>query len=216
MALVLNEEQQMLRESARTFIQDSSPVGLLRELRDSGEEWSPELWSGMTEMGWTGISIPEKFDGLEFGYVGAGLVIEECGRTLAASPLVSSSFVGASLIESAGSEEQKAALLPAVVSGEKIFALALAEGDRFDPKAVAVTAVADGDAYVLNGSKQHVVDGGIANTFFVVARTAGDSGDEDGLALYLVDRDSAGLSIDTTLNADSRRVHLLEARALDS
>lgn len=206
MALVLNEEQLMLRESARDFIQDSSPVSLLRELRDSGAEWSTELWSGMADMGWTGISIPENLGGLEFGYVGAGLVIEECGRTLAASPLVSSSFVGASLIESAGSDEQKAALLPAVVSGEKIFALALAEGDRFDPKAVAVTAVADGDAYVLNGSKTHVVDGGIANSFIVVARTEGESGNEDGLALFLVDRDSAGLSVDTTLNADSRRV----------
>lgn len=206
MALVLNEEQLMLRESARDFIQDSSPVSLLRELRDSGAEWSAELWSGMADMGWTGISIPENLGGLEFGYVGAGLVIEECGRTLAASPLVSSSFVGASLIESAGSDEQKAALLPAVVSGEKIFALALAEGDRFDPKAVAATAVADDDAYVLNGSKTHVVDGGIANSFIVVARTAGESGNEDGLALFLVDRDSAGLSLDTTLNADSRRV----------
>ncbi len=70
MALVLNEEQQMLRESAKTFIQESSPVSALRQLRDNGDEWSPELWAGMAEMGWTGITIPEAFDGLEFGYVG--------------------------------------------------------------------------------------------------------------------------------------------------
>lgn len=203
MALVLNEEQQMLRDSARTFIQESSPVSALRNLRDSGAEWSPELWSGMAEMGWTGISIPEKFGGLEFGYVGAGLVMEECGRTLASSPLVSSSFVCASLLEAVGSDTQKETLLPKVAAGEEIFALALAEGDRLDPKAVAMTAVADGDGFLLNGSKKHVVDGGIANTFVVVACTE-VGGDE--LGLFLVERDTAGLSIETTLNADSRRV----------
>jgi alkylation response protein AidB-like acyl-CoA dehydrogenase len=206
MALVLNEEQQMLRDSAKTFIQESSPVSALRDLRDSGAEWSPELWSGMAEMGWTGISIPEEFGGLEFGYVGAGLVVEECGRTLASSPLVSSSFVCASLLEAAGSETQKETLLPAIAAGEKIFALALAEGDRLDPKTVEMTAVADSDGFVLNGSKKHVVDGGIANTFVVVARTAGAGGDEDGLGLFLVERDAAGLGVETTLNADSRQV----------
>ena len=206
MALVLNEEQQMLRDSAKTFIQESSPVSALRELRDSGAEWSPELWSGMAEMGWTGIAISEDFGGLEFGYVGAGLVIEECGRTLAASPLLSSSFVCASLLEAVGSNTQKETLLPAIAAGERIFTLALGESDRLDPSGIAMTAAADGDAFVLNGSKNHVVDGGIANTFVVVARTAGDSGDQDGLGLFLVDRDAEGLSIDTTFNADNRLV----------
>jgi alkylation response protein AidB-like acyl-CoA dehydrogenase len=147
-----------------SFIQESSPVGALRKLRDSGEEWSPELWSGMAEMGWTGIAIPEDFGGLEFGYVGAGLVLEECGRTLAAS------------------------------------------SNRFDPTNIATTATADGDTYVLNGSKKHVLDGAIANTFIVVARLAGDAESEGGPGLFLVDRDAEGLSVSTTLNADNRRV----------
>jgi alkylation response protein AidB-like acyl-CoA dehydrogenase len=210
MALVLNEEQQMLQDSAKTFIQEVSPVSELRKLRDSGEEWSPELWSGMAEMGWTGIAIAEEFGGLEFGYVGAGLVVEECGRTLAASPLKSSSFVSASLIETLGNKAQKESMLTAVASGDKIFALAPSESDRFDPSCIEMAAVADGDGYMLNGSKKHVLDGGIANTFIVVARTESDSEGESGLGLFLVDRDAEGLSIETTLNADNRRVASLE------
>ncbi len=210
MALVLNEEQQMLRDSAKSFIQESSPVGALRKLRDSGEEWSPELWSGMAEMGWTGIAIPEDFGGLEFGYVGAGIVLEECGRTLAASPLLSSSFVCASLLEAVGNEAQKESLLAAIAGGETVFTLALCEGDRFDPTRIATTAAADGDTYVLNGSKKHVLDGDLANTFIVVARLTGDADSEDGLGLFLVDRDTEGLSVSTTLNADNRRVGNLD------
>lgn len=206
MALVLNEEQQMLRDSAKTFVQESSPVGALRKLRDGGEEWSPELWSGMAEMGWTGIAIPEDFGGLEFGYVGAGLVLEECGRTLAASPLLSSSFVCASLLEAVGSEAQKESLLTAIAGGETVLTLALRESDRFDPTHITMTAVADGDSYVLSGSKKHVLDGAIADVFIVVARVADDAGSEDGLGLFLVDRDAEGLNSDTTLNADNRRV----------
>jgi alkylation response protein AidB-like acyl-CoA dehydrogenase len=204
MALVLSEEQQMLRDSAKTFIQETSPVGALRQLRDSDEEWSPELWSGMAEMGWTGIVVAEDFGGLDFGYVGAGLVIEECGRTLAASPLQSSSFVCASLLEAAGNEAQKKSWLSAVAAGDKVLALALGESNRFDPAEIETTAIADGDAYVLSGRKTYVLDGGIADTFIVVARFDGDS--KSGLGLFLVDRGAEGLSIDTTLNADSRRV----------
>ena len=76
MALVLNEEQQLLRDSAKTFLQENSPVESLRKLRDAGEEWSPGLWADMAEMGWPGIVVPEDYDGLEFGYVGAGLLFE--------------------------------------------------------------------------------------------------------------------------------------------
>jgi alkylation response protein AidB-like acyl-CoA dehydrogenase len=206
MALVLNEEQQMLRDSAKTFVEESSPVGALRKLRDDGKEWSPELWSGMAEMGWTGIAIPEEFGGLEFGYVGAGLVLEECGRTLAASPLLSSSFVCASLLEAAGSKAQKESLLTAIADGETVLTLALCEADRFDPTIIETTATANDETYVLSGNKRHVLDGDIANTFVVVARLTGDADRDGRLGLFLVERDAEGLTIDTTLNADNRRV----------
>jgi alkylation response protein AidB-like acyl-CoA dehydrogenase len=210
MALVLNEEQQMLRDSAKTFIQESAPVSALREQRDRGDEWSPELWSGMAEMGWTGIAVPEDFGGLEFGFVGAGLVIEECGRTLAASPLLSSSFVCASLITAAGSDTQKETILPAIAAGEEIITLAINEAGRFAPDEIEMTAVVDGDAFVLNGSKSHVLDGGIARRFIVVARTD----DRHGVSLFLVDRDTDGVTVETTLNADNRLVASLRFDAV--
>ena len=154
-------------------------------------------------MGWAGITIPEEFDGLDFGYVGAGLVFEECGRTLASSPLLSSSQVCAALIAAAGDAAQKQQLLPRVASGETIFTLALTESDRFDPAATALTAVADADGFVLTGTKTHVLDGVIANKLIVVARTAAAAGAEDGLSLFVVDTNADGLSITSALNVDS-------------
>ena len=206
MALVLNEEQQMLRDSAKSFIQESSPVSLLREQRDRGDAWSPELWTGMAEMGWAGITIPEEHGGLEFGYVGAGLVFEECGRTLAASPLLSSSMVCASLIESLGSDAQKEQLLPAIASGETIMTLALDEADRFDPAGVEASANRNEDGYTLNGKKSHVLDIAAAHQLLVVARTDGASGDEKGLSLFLVDKEAGGVNIETSVNVDARVV----------
>lgn len=206
MALVINEEQQMLRDAARSFIQESSPVSALRERRDSGEDWSPDLWSGMAEMGWAGITIPEEHGGLEFGYVGAGLVFEECGRTLAASPLLSSSMVCASLIAELGNEEQRAALLPGIATGESVFTLALDESSRLDPAAVALTATVIGDGFVLSGDKTNVLDVAIADQLLVVARTAGAAGEEDGLSVFAVDREADGVRIETILNVDARRV----------
>jgi len=210
MALVLNEEQQLLRDSAKTFLQECSPVESLRKLRDSGEEWSSALWADMADMGWTGIVIPEQYDGLEFGYVGAGMLFEECGRTLASSPLLSSALVCSSLLAGLGNEDQKQALLPAIASGELILTLALDESARFDPSATSMTAVADGQGFVLNGSKVHVLDGMIAHKLLVVARTEGVAGDRDGLSVFLLDRESDGLSISATRNVDNRLVANIE------
>jgi alkylation response protein AidB-like acyl-CoA dehydrogenase len=203
MALVLNEEQQLLRDSAKTFLQECSPVSELRALRDAGEEWSPELWTNMAEMGWPGIVIPEEYDGLEFGYVGAGLLFEECGRTLATSPLLSSALVCSSIVAALGNDDQKQAILPAIVSGEMILTLALNETSRFDPSATAMSAVADGDGFVLSGKKVHVLDGNIAQKLLVVARTGGSPGDKDGLSVFMLGRDSEGLSFSNTGNVDN-------------
>jgi alkylation response protein AidB-like acyl-CoA dehydrogenase len=203
MALILNEEQQMLRDSAKSFIEESSPVSALRARRDRGEEWSRELWQGMAEMGWSGITIPEAYGGLEFGYVGAGLVMEECGRVLAPSPLLSSSFVCASLITSLGSAAQKETLLPAIASGESIVSLAISESDRFDPLAMTLGAQADGDDFLLNGSKRHVLDGQIADTFIVAANAENEA---EKTSLFIVAGDAPGVTIETTRNADNRFV----------
>lgn len=203
MALVLNEEQQLLRDSAKTFLEECSPVENLRKLRDAGQSWSPELWTEMAEMGWAGIVIPEDYDGLDFGYVGAGLLMEECGKTLATSPLLSSALVCASVIDSLGSDDQKQSLLPSIAYGESVLTLAVNEGARFDPAATAMTAIEEEDGYVLNGTKLHVLDGMQAQQFLVVARTGGQVGELDGLSVFLLARDAGGMKITSTLNADN-------------
>lgn len=204
MVLVLNEEQQMLRDSARSLLQKSSPVPFFRELRDEGKEWSPDLWKSMAEMGWTGIIIPEAYDGLEFGCVGAGMIFEECGRTLASSPLLSSGLVCASLVAALGSDGQKKEILPAIASGESILTLALSEKARFNPLGAALTATSEGGGYVLKGKKTHVADGAIADKLIVVARTSGNPGDTEGLSLFIVDRGAEGITGSDTLNVDNR------------
>ena len=204
MALVLNEEQQLLRDSAKSFFSESSPVEAFRKLRDNGKEWSPELWSSMAGMGWAGIAVPEEHGGLGFGYVGAGLLLEEAGRTLAASPLLSSALVCSSLITALGNESQKQELLPAIASGESILALALNESTRLDPSATATTATVDGQGHVLSGRKIHVIDGAIAKAYLVVARTGGAPGDPVGLGVFVVDRDAKGLIASHDRDLDNR------------
>ena len=109
MALVLNEEQVMLQESARAFLQSQAPVSRLRSLRDEGSEtgFSAEIWEEMVSMGWAAIVVPEQYGGLGFGNSGLGIVLEETGRTLTPSPLLSSSLVGVAALLRAGTEEQK-------------------------------------------------------------------------------------------------------------
>lgn len=203
MAFILNEEQELLRDSAKDFLAELSPVDSLRNLRDGGEEWSAELWTEMAEMGWAGIVIPEQYGGLEFGFIGAGLLAEECGRTLASSPFLSSALVCSSLLAGLGDENQKSTLLPAVAGGELILALAVSEKGAAGPEFSALEAKPEGDGFVLNGSKSHVVDGSIAHRFLVVARTSGEAGDKDGLGVFLVNRDADGLEISVQGNADN-------------
>ena len=205
MALILNEEQELLRDSAKDFLNERSPVAFLRELRDSGKERSEELWTEMSDMGWAGIVIPEVHGGLEFGYLGAGLLVEECGRTLASSPLVSTALVCASLISSQGSEQQKTTLLPAIAGGERRLALAWCEKGKYDPADTELLATADGDSFVLQGVKVHVTDGDDADAFIVSARTGGAPGDREGLSLFLVEKDAKGVEISSTLNADNHK-----------
>jgi alkylation response protein AidB-like acyl-CoA dehydrogenase len=203
MAMILNEEQQLLRESARDFLAGHSPVAQLRSLRDSGQEWSEGLWAEMADMGWAGIVIPETYGGLEFGFVGAGLLAEECGRTLATSPFISTALVCASILAEAGTEDQKSGLLPAIAAGERVVTLAWEEPGMNLPSGIALTASRTGDDYLLEGTKVHVIHGAFASDFIVPVRTAGTAGDPEGLALFLVSRDAGGLEIVPTLNADN-------------
>lgn len=206
MALVLNEEQRLLQDTAKDFLATQAPVTALRKLRDEQDPlgYSPELWQQMAEMGWSSIILPEAYGGLDFGFLGLGVVLEETGRTLAASPLFASAVVGASAILLGGSEAQKQSLLPAIAAGELTFALAVEESHHHRPTQISTTAQRQGDNLVLNGSKCFVLDGHSADQLIVVARSNGADRDSEGLTLVLVDRTAAGVSCHRTILMDSR------------
>ncbi len=195
MTLVLNEEQLMLKESARDFLQQRAPLSHLRELRDSGNTrgYSPELWSEMADMGWTAILVPEQYGGLEYGYSGLGIVLEESGRTLTPSPLLSTCLMGVTALTTGGSDEQRRKYLPEVAAGSHLLALAVNESSVHAPCSVATAAQASGEGFSLTGRKTAVIDGHNADTLIVSARTRGTEHEADGISLFLVPADHPGI-----------------------
>jgi len=206
MALVLNEEQLMLRDAAAGFLAQKATVAHLRALRDSGSErgFSHDVWVEMVEMGWAGIAIPEAFGGLGYGYTGLGLVLEQAGRNLSASPLQSSVLVAATVIGELGSAQQKEQLLAAIAAGEMLVSLALQEGPHHAPLNCATTAVRDGADFVINGDKVLVQDATAAQSFIVIARTGGNPGEEPGLSAFVVAANARGLRVEPRSMVDSR------------
>ena len=206
MPLVLNEEQRMLRDSARDFLSSHASVAALRKLRDTRDPlgYAPDLWRQMAAMGWSSIILPEQYGGLDFGFTGLGVVLEECGRTLAASPLFASAVLGASTLLLGGSEAQKESLLPAIAGGELTLALALEESHHHHPTGIDTRAELRGDNYIINGGKCFVLDGHSAEKLVVVARSAGESGDREGLSLLLVARETPGVTVRRAVMVDSR------------
>ncbi|MDO7565422.1 MAG: acyl-CoA dehydrogenase family protein [OM182 bacterium] len=211
MSLVLSEDQQLLKDSAKAFVDQNAPVSVLRGLRDSkdAQGYDQNLWRQMLELGWAGMAIPEAYGGFEFGYGGLGVVLEESGRTLVSSPLIATVLLGASAINELGSDAQKSEFLPQVVSGELLLALAIDEKPHHRPCRIETSAVKSGEGYVLNGCKTFVLDGHIANKLVVVARTAGAIDDEAGLSVFLVDAAAEGVSINRSWMVDSRNSSML-------
>ncbi|MGB0998458.1 MAG: acyl-CoA dehydrogenase family protein [Pseudomonadales bacterium] len=206
MAMILNEEQTMLKDSAKDFCATNAPIAQLRKLRDeeNPDGFDRGTWGSMVELGWAAIPWSEDHGGLAFGYKGLGVVTEESGRTLTASPLYASVWVGGTLINLGGSDEQKADLLPQLAAGELLLALALEESHKHDPYGIQTTASATADGYVLDGSKTFVLDGHVADKLIVAARTSGEVGAREGISLFLVDREAEGVSVTRTIMADSR------------
>ena len=206
MALILNEEQQSLKDIAREFLQKNAPVTHFREIRDTKNElgYDEVLWKEMVNLGWSGILIPEEYGGFDFGMVGMGSIFEEMGKTLTPSPLFSTGVLGASLISLGGNNTQKQSLLPKIVDGSLTTALALEEGSRHSPFSINTKAVKDGDNFKISGEKTFVIDGHTADLLIVAARTEGSTDDSSGISLFLVDPDSEGIEITRTSMVDSR------------
>ena len=212
MPMILNDEQNMLKDTAKSFCAENAPIAQLRKLRDeeSADGFDRQTWAKMAELGWAGIPFPEEHGGLAFGYKGLGVVTEETGRTLAASPLYATVWVGGTILNLGGSAAQKSVVLSKVAAGELLLALALEESHRHSPYGIATAAEKTGDGYTLRGSKRFVLDGHVADRLIVVARTGGAGGERDGLSLFLVDRQAAGVQVTRTKMVDSRNAANIE------
>jgi alkylation response protein AidB-like acyl-CoA dehydrogenase len=196
---ILTEEQTMLRDAAKSFVAEKSPVTHFRKLRDSGKTHDPALWREMCDMGWSGILIPEEYGGSGLGYLTLGLVLEETGRTLMPSPLLSTAIATSALLLG-GTEAQKSQWLPKFASGEAIGTLAVDESAHHAPEKIALSAAGG----KLNGRKTFVADSGIADVFVVPARTA------KGMTLFLVPANTPGLTRHEVQSVDSRNFASLE------
>jgi len=205
MALVLTDEQAMLRDSARGLLEKNAPVSHLRALRDERDAagFSRALWLKFAEMGFTGILVPEAFGGSGLGHVEAGVVMQEIGRTLTPSPFLSTALLAAAALARAGNAAQRQEHLPNIAAGKLVAALAVDEGAKHRPERIALKAARSGNGFALNGAKSFVVDGHVADLLIVAARTSGAPGEPDGLTLFLVDPRAKGLNVERTVMVDA-------------
>jgi alkylation response protein AidB-like acyl-CoA dehydrogenase len=204
MPLFLNEEQTMLRDSARQFVGETAPVAHMRALRDANDAtgFAPALWKQFAEMGFTSILIPEIDGGLGLGHVEAGVVLEEIGRNLTPSPFLSTA-VGAVTALGAAGEGLRQAWFPKIAAGDAVAAIAVDEGAKHRPAEIALKAERAGNGFRLSGRKSFVAHGHVADLIVVAARTAGAPGETDGVTLFAVDGKAAGLTASPERLADA-------------
>jgi alkylation response protein AidB-like acyl-CoA dehydrogenase len=186
---VFTEEQEELRASAKRFLEDRSSSHVVRQLMETEAGFDERTWKQMADLGWLGIAIPEAYGGLGFGFVELTVLLEEMGRWLLCAPFFSSIVLASNEILNAGSEEQKADLLPSLADGSVRATFALCEDSgRWDADGISLTATANGSGHRLDGTKMYVLDGHTADLLVVAART------EEGVALFVVEADADGLT----------------------
>jgi len=214
MSLVLTEDQLMFRDAAKRFAAERAPVTQLRKLRDDGDAvgFRREVWKEMAQMGWAGVLVPEEHGGAGFGYVGAGLIAQEVGRNLSATPLLSTAVLAVTALLRGGSAAQREGLLPAIANGELVVALASDERGRHAPHSIATRAAGGSGRFKLSGRKLHVLDGHVADRLIVTARTSGDVESRDGITLFLIDAKASGVSVTRTPTLDHHNAATLELR----
>jgi acyl-CoA dehydrogenase len=221
MALVLDQEQALLRSTALDFAREKLPVSNLRRLRDTADAagFDRAAWREIADLGWTGMLVPEELGGNGFGALGLGLVLGALGRTLAATPLQSTVVLSGSLLLRAASAPAARTLLPRIAAGEAVVALAFEESAQHAPHGVATTARRQDGGWTLDGTKRYVLDGHVADTLLVVARSAGEPGEPRGLSVFAVDPATPGVTRRRLSMADSRNsadVELRDVRVADA
>ena len=193
-----SEEEQMLKNVAREFLEAEVTPALVREMELDNLGYPPALWQRMADLGWLGLAIPEEYGGQGLPLTYLGLILEEAGRVLAPVPL-HSTMVAALAIADAGSEAQRREILPAVASGGMVLTWALTERDpRLVPEALVREATIDGDGeddgWVLSGEKMFVDNFNVAQKSLVAVRTVPASAENQGISLFLIDPNGTGVS----------------------
>jgi len=204
MPLYHNEDQAMLKDAAATFMKTEAPTAHFRKFRDMNckDGFSHDLWKQFAEMGFTGILVPEDQGGLGLGHVEAGIVLEEMGRNLSPSPFLTTSVAGVEALKAADAALRDR-WFPGILSGETVLGLAIDEGAKHNPAAIAMKAERSGNGFKLAGRKQFVIQGASADMLIVAARTAGSAGEQDGLTLFAVEKDAANMSTEAVRLVDS-------------
>ena len=190
----LSEEQEMLKTSARDFLQKECPKQLVRQLDESDEGYSPELWRKMAELGWMGLPFPEKYGGGGGSFLDLVVLLEAMGYNVVPGPFFSTVVLGGMTILAAGNEEQKKELLSKVAGGKLILTLAMTEPNaRYEAASVKTTAALHDGKYVINGTKLFIQDANVADYLLCVARTKTTGKPENGITVFLVDSKTPGI-----------------------
>ncbi|MBI1817949.1 MAG: acyl-CoA dehydrogenase family protein [Deltaproteobacteria bacterium] len=213
MPLVLTEEQELLRHSAREFVTKSAPLKRIRALRDGNDPigFSRELWSEMAKLGWTGIVLPEEFGGAGLGYLDLIVVMEELGRGLMPEPMLSSVLLGGNAILLGGSVTQRKLFLPPLIEAKLLLTLAHHEPQsRYDLCHVITRAERSGADWKLSGAKTLVPDAHVADRLIVSARTAGNATDRHGVTLFVVSAKASGVSVTRQATLDNRNAGVVK------
>ena len=193
MEFAFSDEQEMLRDTARRFLETAASSDAVRTVMETEEGFDPDVWSSMADLGWQAMAIPEEHGGAGFSFVEMAILVEEMGRVLLPTPYLSSVVLAAGLIADLGTDDQKAELLGSIASGERRVAVAHLESGDWGASGVEMVAREDGAELVLDGTKSYVLDGHTADTLLVVARSEGSAG-SDGVSVVVVDGDAAGVS----------------------
>ena len=201
MSLVINEEQNMLKSSAKELLDLKSPISLMRELRDDNyNQFDPDLWKEMVEMGWTALTVPEEYNGLNFGYVGLGQVIEEMGKKLTVSPMISTVLISTTIVGLSKNEVLKSKLFDEIMSGKKLCTLAHEESSHHNPNIDLSIISNNNEKFILNGKKRFVIDGTISDYLIVSA----NSESNESLELVIIDSKSKGITFNNKVHMDSK------------
>lgn len=202
-----SEDQELLRDSARKFLDAECPTTFVRKMMEDDSAHATELWKKAAELGWMGILIPEEHGGIGGSFLDLVVVMEEMGRSLMPGPFLATVLLGGTAVLAGGSDEQKAAVLPQVAAGELVMTLAQAEkSGRYDAGGIGLPATARGGDFVLSGEKLFVPDAHVADQMVVAARTGSpDAPAEEGITLFLVDAKSPGIEITQLKTVDMTR-----------